>query len=516
MDIKDIIKGFEMPERKYSAIAFWFWNGELDPDFLAWQIDEMVDKGVYGGFMHARAYLKTPYLEEDWWRAVDKCVARGREKGFDTWIYDEYAWPSGTAGSTFQFGYQKPSRVLAEGECNMAKGLYVRTYSAGESIEEENLLAKFPTNNGGTLAFYRRVYPNSVDYLNKDTIRAFINYTHEEYKKRYKSDFGTVIPGVFFDEIYMIGYPLPWTDSLPEEFFARCGYDLMKELPHLLEGEDEHAKQVRKDYYRVISELYEEAFFKQISDWCSENDLMLTGHTEEYLQAHPRRQGNFFNTMRHLQIPGADNHDYRYRFPRKITFCEPKYSVSVARAYNHERCMSEAMGGAGWGCSLQEFKRGINTMGAMGINMFTLHGFYNECEHQGSQVDWPTSFFYQNPYWKYFKTFGDYISRVSYMNTIGKPVVDIALYYPIDELYEDTVYGEANERGKLMCQAFDKALNSLLCRQMDTDMIDYESLVRAEIREGNIQVGQQSFTALICPANFKADEVLAEKLRNFG
>ncbi|HHV97851.1 MAG TPA: hypothetical protein GXX37_15570 [Clostridiaceae bacterium] len=515
MDIKDVIKGFEKPDRKYSAVAFWFWNGELNPDFLAWQIDEMVDKGVYGGFMHARAYLKTPYLENDWWKAVDKCVARGREKGFNPWIYDEYAWPSGTAGSTFEFGYQKPSRVLAEGEKNMAKGLYARKYAAGEPIDEENLLAKFPTDNGGTLAFYRRVYLKSVDYLNKDAIRVFINCTHEEYKKRYESDFGTTIPGVFFDEIYMIGYPLPWTDSLPDEFLARCGYDLMKELPCLLEGEDDHARKVRRDYYRVISELYEEAFFKQISEWCTENNLMLTGHTEEYLQSHPRRQGNFFNTMRHLHIPGADNHDYRYRFPRKITFCEPKYAVSVARAYNRERCMSEAMGGAGWGCSLQEFKRGINTMGAMGINMFTLHGFYNECEHQGSQADWPTSFFYQNPYWKYFKNFGDYISRICYMNTIGRPVVDNALYYPINELYEDMVQGEANERGKIMCQDFDRALNILLCRQMDTDMIDYESLARANIKEGKIEVGQQSFSALICPANMKIDEILAEKLRNF-
>ena len=52
---------------------------------------------------------------------------------------------------------------------------------------------------------------------------------------------------------------------------------------------------IQSRFERLLSrdfELYE-AFFKQISDWCSENDLMLTGHTEEYLQAHPRRQGNF-------------------------------------------------------------------------------------------------------------------------------------------------------------------------------------------------------------------------------
>ena len=92
-------------------------------------------------------------------------------------------------------------------------------------------------------------------------------------------------------------------------------------------------------------------------------------------------------------VPGSDCHDYRYRYPRRITYCEPKYSVSVARIYGKERAMSEALGGAGWNCTMEEFKKGINTLAAMGTGMFILHGFYYECDHQGSQSDWPTSFF---------------------------------------------------------------------------------------------------------------------------
>ena len=133
-----------------------------------------------------------------------------------------------------------------------------------------------------------------------------------------------------------------------------------------MQGEDAREQQVRGDYYALVAALYEQAFFGQIADWCEAHGLLLTGHTEEDLMRHPRRQGDYFRTMRHLQLPGADCHDYRYRFPREISIHEPKYAVSVASAYEKPRAMSEAMGGAGWGCSLQEYKRGDQRAGRGG------------------------------------------------------------------------------------------------------------------------------------------------------
>ncbi|MGI5894056.1 MAG: glycosyl hydrolase [Candidatus Merdivicinus sp.] len=523
----------QSPPKAFSPNAFWFWYGDLKPERLRWQINEMADKGVYNGFMHARAYLKTPYLEQEWWDAVSACVEEGEKTGFHPWLYDEYAWPSGTAGSTFEYGFQKPSPVLAKGICNMAKSLEIRRYASANDFQltdtsfsplylfqEKNgeMLRTDPEHlqeQGQILVFSLKIHPRNVDYLNRNTIRLFMDYTHEEYKKRYGQFFGNRIPGIFFDEIYMRAEAFPWTDCLAEEFQKRRGYDLIPKLPALATAGGEQERQIRKDYYQTIAELYEEAFFTQISEWCEENHLKLTGHTEEHLAGHPGRQGNYFDTIRHLQIPGADNHDYRYRFPRKITYCEPKYSVSVARAYGKERAMSEAMGGAGWGCSLQQFKRGVNTMGVMGISMFTLHGFYSECEHQGSQSDWPTSFFYQNPYWRYFRQFADYISRICYMNTLGKPVVDVGLYYPIEQMQAETVAGKTTPAGVALDQAFTIVLNTLLEHQIDTDMIDSRCLLSAEVSKGKIRTGVQSFRILLFPEPADLPQSLEQKLKEF-
>ena len=528
------LEEIKSPAKEYSPAAFWFWYGDLEPEKLRRQIRMMTEQGVYNGFMHARAYLKTEYLGEDWWKAVEACIDEGEKVGFYPWLYDEYAWPSGTAGSTFRHGTQTYSRTLAKGECNISKILEIKTYSSVEealsdiakevkyrkyiaSFYKENGQWKYTANlsceKGEIMVFFRNVDVRFVDYLNKNSVKDFIECTHEEYKKRFGEHFGKRVPGIFFDEIFMASR-MPWTDLFAEEFKKRKGYDIIPLLYALTEN-DEKARKIRNDYYNVVSELYEEGFFAQIGDWCENNSLALTGHIEEFFIAHPGRQGQFFNNERHLTIPGADCHDYRYRFPRKITYREPKFAVSVARAYGKKRMMSEAFGGAGWGCSLQEFKRGVNTLCATGINMITLHGFYSECESQGEQADWPTSFFFQNPYWRYFKHFADYMARVCYMNTQGKPVVEVGLYYPIEEMQKAAVSGSFPKEALDLDIAWNDAMSTLIESQIDVDIIDEPSLLRSTVADGHLDVGDQSFRVLLFPDVAKISKELEDKLCEF-
>lgn len=557
---EDFEKRFYNPPEEFSPAPLWFWYGRLDKAELSRQIDEMVDKGVYNAFMHPRAYFLTQYLEEEWWDVVGHVIKYSRKKGFRPWIYDEYAWPSGTAGSTFIYSSQKPSRVLAEGERNMAKGLKYRVFElngpaapaeafvsgegkekpvaavfmqmdgrggiledslrelTGEETDTPDFAAMIPpgaeAGNFKLMVFYKYAVPTAVDYLNKETIKSFIKYTHEAYKKRYGEHFGTLIPGVFFDEIFNAADRIVWTDAFEREFAERMGYDIKKYLP-LLIYDGAGAPKVRRDYFEVLTTLYEEAFFEQIGNWCEENGLLLTGHTEEELALHPLRQGDYFRTMRHLHIPGGDCHDYRYRYPRKITPIEPKGAVSVARLYGRKRAMSEAMGGGGWATSLQEFKRGVNVLAAMGINFFVLHGFYCETKHQGSQGDWPASFFLQNPYWKNFKVFSRYISRLSYMGSVGKPVCRVGLLYPIASVYESFRDGKADEEGERLAGLYHAILEELLCNQIDTDVLDEASICAASVGGGVLKAGEEAFEAVIIPEADCLGVRALQKLREF-
>ncbi|MBQ3096729.1 MAG: alpha-L-rhamnosidase N-terminal domain-containing protein, partial [Kiritimatiellae bacterium] len=294
-----------------------------------------------------------------------------------------------------------------------------------------------------------------------------------------------------------------------------CGYDIIPMLYALSEPGGEKERKVRNDYYTVASQLYEETFFVQIADWCKQNRLELTGHIEEHYINHPGRQGQFFNNLRHLDIPGADCHDYRYRFPRKITYREPKFAVSTTRAYGKKRAMSEAFGGAGWGCSLQQYKRGVNTLGAMGISMITLHGFYSECDCQGTQADWPCSFFFQNPYWRYFKYFADYMNRICYMNAQGTPVVDVGIYYAIDEMQMEMVAAAPTAAAGRLNKAWNNAIGAMVENQIDADIIDEVSILNSDVSDGRIRVGNQAFRVLVCPDVMQASAELESKLEQF-
>lgn len=539
------------PPKEYSPAPLWFLNGKLEKEEIVRQVADMASHGVYNFFLHARAYLETPYLEDEWWEIIEAAVAKAEEVGAYAWLYDEYAWPSGTAGSIFKYGNQKPSRVLAKGEKNMAKGLEpVELVSGGQQVlldavqlqkkhilyliavtrdqdgkivDTEDLTARIGARgsfevrvaeNQMVYGFFRKINPEMVDYLNKSAIQDFIQSTHEQYKKHIGAKFGTTVPGIFFDEIYNSMRPIVWTDEMPKEFYARKGYDIAKALPYVIGEIRREDEKYRVDYHEVVAQLYEEAFFQQISDWCRENNLMLTGHTEEDIAYHPLKQGNYFWTMRHLDIPGSDCHDYRYRYPRIITPEEAKFSVSVARLYGKKRAMSEALGGAGWNCSLQEFKRGINRLGALGSSLFVLHGFFYEAEHQGSQGDWPTSFFYQNPYWKYFERFSNYIARVSYMNAQGESATQIAIFYPIREIQSEFQDGKPSNKAMDLGRGFNDLLEALLQAHMDADFFDIDSFRKGIVKQGRLVMGEEKSAVLLFPQGTTLCTADNEKLEN--
>ena len=51
----DLANNFKNPPAEYSMLPFWSWNGTLKTDKLIWQLDQMLDKGIYGAFLHVRA-----------------------------------------------------------------------------------------------------------------------------------------------------------------------------------------------------------------------------------------------------------------------------------------------------------------------------------------------------------------------------------------------------------------------------------------------------------------------------
>ncbi len=517
-DLKDL---FRDPPREYSLEPLWSWNGTLDSEKLIWQIDQMVDKGVFGAYMHARDGLdqsRTPYFSEGFWDAVKTCVDHGEKVGFQTWIYDEDKWPSGDAGGRTRAA--NPERYTAAGlshryqdvrgpdkiklDFPQATFVIAARRLSDNRIDSATLIDLTEVNRRkadwevpegdwriSQLEPVRRPQP-LPNYLNPDTVAEFIRNTYEQYASRFSAQFGKTIPGSFFDEIYNIN--LAWDPLLEERFRKEKGYELRKVLPLLFEDGGPDTIRVRCDYFEVLTRQYEAAWFIQLSDWCARHNLKLTGHTLEELSEIPT-QGDYFRTWRHAQIPGTDNEDFRYTFPRVIGSWKPKQLSSLTHVYSKPRAMVEALGGAGWTITLDQARYGVNMLSVYGINSFVFHLFHYCLDTPQSMDDWPNSWFFQNPYWKYFKNFSDYVRRLSFMGSQGEHVADVAVLYPVEEVWSNGLAHRLPLRPVAV-----SLVDQLMRGQLDCDLVDTDSVIRAvPAAGGRAKIGAESYRVILLP-----------------
>jgi len=540
---ENLDSNFKDPPLEYSMFPFWAWNGTLEPDKLIWQMQQMLEKGIYGAFIHARSGIdssETPYFSEGWWKAIEATVKYANKIGFTTCLYDEDKWPSGSAGGR---------TVAANPQAFAKKGLRYKKWEitgprtlnidfagdivavmAAKIVSEATIdpktivdISKYlgkewnvPEGKWTIIAFEQIRDENQIDYLDRDAVGKFIEITHEEYFKRVGEFFGNTIPAIFFDEIYanMRGADLAWTDDFLEKFYGMKGYDLKKYLPLLILNGGSETIKIRCDYFDVFTTLYCEAWFKQYADWCEQHNIWMTGHTLEFYNSY-MSQGSYFRTWAYPQVPGTDNEYFRYGFPRRIHWYKPKQLSSVAHINGRRRAAVEAMGGGGWIIPLEEYRYGTAMLAAYGINMFIPHLFHYAIDAPYKMDDWPPSWFYRNPYWKYFKSLADFTRRVSYLCSQGHHVCDVAILHPISSQWASGIINEESEFDDRLGIQYNNLQDILLENLYDYDIIDPESLIRADLHNGKLSIANETYSVLILPPLMVIRRQVAEKIKNF-
>ena len=529
--------GFADPPHEFSLVPYWAWNGTLEPEELKRQIDEMVDKGVYAAFMHARPGIEssdTPYFSEGWWDAVRTCVEYGPKAGFTPWLYDEDKWPSGSAGGRVlernpERNRQKVLRRIEQrvtGPRNVrvsipdARYIIAGRLTSDQAFAPGSLIDLTDHNTAGAApwvcpegewlltGYVYEPFRDEINYMNPETVRDFIDITHEAYARRYGDHLGDTFPGIFFDEIGMTAGTSPdrhvWAEGFAERFQQMHGYDLIPELPALVRSIGPRTPIIRCDYYETFTAMYEEAWFKQLSDWCAARGMKLTGHTIEELNRYVK-QGDYMQTLRHLQIPTTDNEDFRYTWPRTIGAWKPKQAASISHLYGYPQTGVEALGGAGWPFNLDMARYGFNMLAAYGVTYHIPHFFAYANDTPANADDWPNSWFFRNPYWKYFKTLADTVRRTSYVLYGGEPIVDVAVLYP--QCNQWSGYGPGT---------IEETIIGLTAMPIDTDVIDPPSLLSAGIGPGRLEAGPMTYRSLILPGLRCLRRAEADQVRRFA
>lgn len=360
-----------------------------------------------------------------------------------------------------------------------------------------------------------------VDVTNPDAIRKFIRNTYEKYAAAVPSHMtagaGRVVPqpgkieAFFTDEPSFMGcyinaglwpntvydpydkeiplYPvLSYGRDVENAFRSHFGYDLLPELVSIFLGDTDHAKAVRMDYYTLLSDLYEQSFFSQLSDWCGRHQVSFSGHVllEDDIKYHTVFEGNYFSLLRHMHTPGIDMLHSLPPVVRRYAFT-PKLVSSVAHAYGRPHVMSEVSAHAQGGrVTKDQMYASLCAQYALGVDTFTY--YYSE------------DFMEERTYDRYNTALG----RIDAVMA-GRHISDVTVYYPIEtfRMYHkpsDAQYGSYTPEENACQAGVEGIMNALLDRQTDFDFADFEVLSRCRVEDGClVSPSEEISQALILP-----------------
>lgn len=556
--MQEFLEGFRNPPNECRPMPFWFWNSRLDTEEIVSQIRLFKRMGLGGFFIHARFGLETPYLSDEWLGAVEVAVREAEKLSLDVWLYDENLFPSGIGNMAVSRQPEFRPRFIeydvfaplrdAEGDFVPMDALPggCEPFSVQAVSDEAQRVLPFRTaqgkvrfDAGGARAvalFWINTIQDpdgmvfGVDYLNPDTLRAFIESTHEAYRKRLGGWFGTVIKGFFTDEPTLIpwhhdiswyksrgnGRCVPFTGRLLEEMErdGARGIDMGRLAGALFFdcGDPESAGGLRKAYWKTVSRLYEENFFKAYAAWCERNSLMLTGHAllEEGLYFNHIFQAGPLAGLAHMHMPGVDqlgagaesaSMSYMVEdlphIPRvRTNVTGPKLVSSAAHAAGRRKVVSESFGVGGWGLQYRHMKAILDWLYALGVNRLCPHAFFYGIEGFRKNDAPPCHF--HNPLAAEYRLFADYAARLSWAMSQGAPVVDTAVLYPQSAFRARWAAGRQRARDRLVSDAYDLACVGLLGVHRNYEIITEGRLALAELENGE----------LVLPGPGKADSAI--------
>ncbi len=421
MDIKALFEN----ERAHRSIPFWSWNDALEENEIRRQVNVMRDSNNGGFFMHARGGLETEYLSDDWFDIVGAAVDEAKKTGMDAWAYDENGWPSGFADG----------KVPSRGYEYWQKRIVAVVLDVDE--EPENTVAMFKLSSDGyertdtaavgVVAYRLNLNKYYIDAFNPESIKYFLQVTHDEYYKRFSSEFGKTLKGFFTDEPQFNNtWEFPWSQVFEEEFSKRYGYSITENLPSLFGGY-ENTNAVRYDYWRMVGELYRQNFIKQMYDWCHEHNCMLTGHMmgEVCLDSQTRSVADTMPCYEYMDIPGMD------WLGRKLGSALAAKQLGSAAAQFGRQSITETFALCGWDVSLNylrliagwQFVNGVSTV-CQHLEAYTLRGLRKR--------DYPAALFMQLPWYDAgYNMLNTYFAKLGALLDSTKEPAPLLVIHPI-------------------------------------------------------------------------------------
>ncbi len=515
----------KIPEREFGPAPWWAWLGaptpaSIDRDlqrFLAMEIYEIIVIPLYG--------LQPEYMGPEYFELWRHACRRCGQWGVKLWIYDEFNWPSGTcAGTVLRKHPRFRQHVLQIKPAQPATGRRSRPawkIALNEKFQLAAYGAEWACNTAGYL-----------DTLSPEAVRAYIDATHEVYRREIGEYFGKVIVGFFTDEPVMVAgvAGLPYTPRLFALFRERYGYDLRPRIPALAASAPDGLR-VRNDYWKLVAELFQKSYFRQYSAWCADHGLQMTGHLlhEETLASCVHRNGDMFAMLSSMQVPGIDMLRGAASFDAgRIISAEEsrkrditgKLIESIAYFSGKERTLCEAFGCMPHSATMADYKRAADFLFHHGLSLINDNLF---ADSLGSFRKFCGGHSFLTPWTRHYRVFSRYVRTMSRLNSGSRLATSVGLYYPGADARARYAPPQSLGLGPNFHEAAWDATQSalhdlahgLLRRHWDYYLVFDQVLQAAKTVPGGLRMRAFDCRTLIFPDVHYVDAATATALRRF-
>ncbi len=518
-ETNQFIKALTSPERQYGEVPFYWWNGgELNRERLTEQLEMLSEKGIagvqinychlngggenalpYGG--HGKSIEGTPpQFSEEWWEyfahAARECERLGMSIGMGdytiAWIGNGYFTDmiANTEGLSAKNVSCEKSMLFSGDEDGFSDDTLAviryedKEYKVPVIIYEKGkgILSKIP---GICEAFIIKLHTvnNSIDPMHPDCGRLLCDLYFSEFERRLP-DLKAGTLNYFFQDELMFGTDVKylWADALRQGISAKYGYDILGFLPHLFFNLGTLTPKIRLNTADVRTELIEKNYFIPIFEYHNSRGLIY-GCDQSSRGTSPDEFSDYFRTVRWFTAPGNDTPG------RAADLIKVKVNSSIAHLYKRPRVWLEGYHSSGWGTTLESITDATGDNFIFGANLLNLHGLYYSTN--GGFFEWaPPDFHFRMPYWDDEKVWLDKYKRLANLLTTGRHSCDIALFYPVSSCD----FGE--NAAECVKTTFDCA-RYLFDRGADFDFIDFQSIERAECKNGCLSVSDEEYKVLI-------------------
>lgn len=515
-----------MEARRFIAPFFWM-HGTESKDRLGLYIDKVME-GHNGGFI-AESRPHNDWLGPRWYSDLDICLQDAKKNNLKMWIYDEKWWPSQAVGGKVPARYAakqlETMAIPVDGPATFSQDGFgdehLVAVIAGrvlpDGIDGNSLMRLTPRNGKVTwdvpagkwqvMKFTWGLAPHSaqsgevtVDGASKDCVDWFLQTVYQPHFDRFKNDFGTTIPGFFYDEPETQG---DWGTELSKTFAER-GVDENKAMVAWkfgLSGNDQIA--AKYAYIDGLTETWGRTMYGGITKWCDDRRVESIGHFMDHDGLYLKRglgATNIFDMQKYSAMGGMDlvcnqlRPGMRYRTTVAGRRSDEIYQLakmasSISHAYNkpQDLTMCEIYGGYGQNLTYPDMKWLLDWHELSGVNLFVPHSFNPKAPNDG---DFPPYFYADDaePRWPLYRVWADYTNRLSLMLTGGKHVCPIAFLFCGNSVH----VGEATTP-EGMTTIIQDAL-------YDSDWIPYEVFEkRAALAAKSVNLYDERYQVLIVP-----------------